>query len=187
MHHTIVEYGKVVEITGYREVSFERADAYLKANRKQAQSDVAVQFFDAQLVATGEHLYFAVLNALQAFKTGSNISKSVAVETVLYAAARRQIQKAIVQIGVKPTSTVMAVVVVGTSTNQIQAASDELSKFFGVQPDDSVLDLTPYKIQKIQEAFQISDEEIVTAKKTTTETALVDLVVEHIALLATQL
>jgi tRNA threonylcarbamoyladenosine modification (KEOPS) complex Cgi121 subunit len=187
MRRTIEEYSKVVEITGYRCVSFELADAYLKANRKLTQNGVDVQFFDAQLVATAEHLYFATLNALQAFQTGTNISKSIAVETALYAAARRQIQKAISQIGVKPTSMAMAVVVVGASDSQVQAALDELSACFGAAPDDLVLELTPQKAQKIREAFQISDKEIETAKKTTLEAALVDLVVEHVALLATQL
>lgn len=187
MRRTIEEYNKIVEITGFCGVPFTRVDAFLKANRKQAPNGVDVQFFDAELIATNEHLYFATLNALQAFQNGSNISKTVAVETMLYAAAMRQIQKAISQIGVKPDSKAMATVIVGSAEGQVQAALEELTTYLGVEPDDSVLDLTPKKTEKIRTAFQISDKEIETATQTTPEMALVDLIVEHVALLSTQL
>ncbi len=187
MRHIIEEYGRIVEITGYRSISFERVDAFLKANRKQAVSNVDIQFFDAEYVATSEHLFFAVLNALQAFRSQTNISKSVAVETMLYAAAKRQIKKAIDQIGVKPQSATVAAVIVGASVEQIEKTLKELAAAFGVVQDDSVLELTPQKSRKIREVFEISEKELETATKTTAEAALVDLVVEHVALLSTQL
>ena len=74
--------------------------------------DCEVQFFDAALVATWEHLYFAVLNAVMNLKSTRGISKSIAVESVLYASAQRQIQKAIDFIGLKPDSENAAVVVI---------------------------------------------------------------------------
>jgi len=187
MRFTIEEYGKEVEITGFRDVPFARVDSFLKANRKQVPNGVDVQFFDAELVATSEHLYFAAVNALQAFQNGTNISKTVAVETVLYAAAKRQIHKAISQIGVKPASQTLAALIVGDSDRQVQVALEELTAYLGAKPDDSVLNLTPQKIEKIREAHQISDKEIETATQTTPEAALVDLIVERVALLATQL
>ena len=73
------EFGQYVEITGYRNVTFDKVEAFLKTNRKQTQQNVNVQFFDAQIIATQEHLYFAVLNALQAFKNKTNHSKSPAM------------------------------------------------------------------------------------------------------------
>ena len=95
----IKEYGKYVEITGYRNIEFDKAEIFLKANRKQTRQNVDIQFFDAELIATQEHLYFAVLNALQAFKNKTNLSKSPSMETMLYASAQRQIQKAINRAG----------------------------------------------------------------------------------------
>jgi tRNA threonylcarbamoyladenosine modification (KEOPS) complex Cgi121 subunit len=187
MRCSIEEYGKQVEITGYQGAAFAKVDAFLKANRKQAKSEVAIQFFDADLIATWEHLYFAALNALQAFKTATNISKSVAVETMLYASARRQIQKSIDLIGVKPSSQNVAAVIIGSKTEEVDVALEELNAALGVQPDDAVLELTLQKKQKIRAAFQISPEEQKTATKTTPNRALVDLVVEHVALLSTQL
>ena len=104
----IKEHDKYVEITGYRSIAFDKAEAFLKANRKQTQN-VDIQFFDAELIATQEHLYFAILNALQAFKNKTNHSKSLAMETILYASAQLQIQKAIERSGIKPKTKNMAV------------------------------------------------------------------------------
>ena len=113
MLYLLKEYGKYAEITGYKKVKFEKAEEFLKANRKETPQNVDVQFFDAQLIATQEHLYFAALNALQAFQNKTNISKSLAMETMLYASAQRQIQKAIQRCGIKPQTTNMAVIIIG--------------------------------------------------------------------------
>jgi tRNA threonylcarbamoyladenosine modification (KEOPS) complex Cgi121 subunit len=74
---------------------------------------VEAQLFDADLVATWQHPYFAALNALAAFKSGRNLSNSVAVESALYASAQRQIKKALSFIGVRAASRNVAVLVVG--------------------------------------------------------------------------
>jgi len=57
--------------------------------------DNDIQFFDGGLIADKEHLEITAINALHAFKTGINISKSLAMETILYASAQRQIAAAI--------------------------------------------------------------------------------------------
>ena len=49
MLYHLKEYGKYAEITGYRNIKFARAEEFLKANRKETQENVDVQFFDAQL------------------------------------------------------------------------------------------------------------------------------------------
>jgi tRNA threonylcarbamoyladenosine modification (KEOPS) complex Cgi121 subunit len=183
--HYIEEYGKYVELTGYNSVSFARAEAFLKANRKQTLQ-LDLQFLDADLIATQEHLYFAVLNALQAFRSKTNISKAIAMETMLYASAKRQIQKAIETIGINSQTKRMAVVIVGEDPKGMEALLDALSFSIGCEPDDSTLKLTKEKRAKIREAFEISGGELNQAISTEEKT-LVDLVVEHIALLSTQL
>lgn len=186
MLHYIEEYGKYAEITGFDKVSFEKAEAVLKANRKETQQ-LDLQFFDADLIATGEHLYFAVLNALQAFRSKTNISKTAAMETMLYASAKRQIQRAIDSIGIKPQTERMAVVILGEDPKEVQAMLRVLSACIGCEPDDSVLRLTKEKQQKIRKAFEICPKELDSEANGGIDKALVDLVVEHIALLSTQL
>jgi tRNA threonylcarbamoyladenosine modification (KEOPS) complex Cgi121 subunit len=183
----IKEQGKYVEITGYKNISFDKAEIFLKTNRKQTKRNIDIQFFDAELIATQEHLYFAVLNALQAFKNKINLSKSPAMETLLYASAEGQIQKAIERCGINPQTKNMAVTIIGEDPKQIQTAIDALTKGIGSEPDLSVLKLTKTKEIKIKKVFKITKEELKTVENNNQKKAILDLVIEQIALLATQL
>ncbi len=181
------EYGKIVGITGYRGISPPAAEKFLKETRRQPCT-VDVQFFDADLIATTEHLYFAALNALQAFKAKTNVAKTVAMETILYASAQRQIQRAIERSGVKSQTKNLAVVVIGGDEVQVQVALDAVTVAVGGEPDASVLELTADKQEKIMSVFEISVAEVkAVVSVESAEKAIVDLVVERVALLATQL
>ncbi len=182
----IKEHGKYVEISGYKGVAFDKAEAFLKANRKQTRQNVDIQFFDAQLIATQEHLYFAVLNALQAFKNKTNRSKSPAMETILYASAQRQIQRAIERCGIKPQTKNMALIIIGEDPKQIQDALQTVTESIGSEPDETVLELTKTKEAKIKNAFEISEDELKTQKNDSQQRAIVNLVIERVALLSTQ-
>jgi KEOPS complex subunit Cgi121 len=177
-----------VEITGFRNAGIKDTEEFMKTARKQLPEKTWVQFFDAELVASWQHLYFAVLNALLAFKNGRNISKTVAMEVMLYASAQRQISKAIQLIGVKRDSTNVAVAIIGENTENLKASLSAVSKRIGVKPDETVLELTNAKVQSIRKAFEVSTQELeaVTEKKNVKQ-ALVNLVIERTALLSTQL
>ena len=179
----IKEYGKYVEITGYRSIAFGKAEAFLKANRKQTQN-IDIQFFDAELIATQEHLYFAVLNALESFNNKTNQSKSPAMETMLYASAQRQIQKAIERSGIKPKTKNMAVTIIGEDPTQIQNTLEALTKSVGTDPDEGVLEITKTKETKIKKAFNIQNKELNILKDDDPQKAIVNLVIEQVALLA---
>ncbi len=160
----------------------------MKADRKKPGQNIDIQFFDADLIATYQHLYFAVLNALQAFDNQTNISNSLAMETMLYASAQRQIQKAIKRCGIKKESQNMAVAIIGGSSQEVKSALQEVTKKVGAEPDEKVLELSERKAQKIAQTFQITDGEIRTVLKNEDNgEALVNLIIERVALLATQL
>jgi KEOPS complex subunit Cgi121 len=177
-----------VEITGFRNAGIKDTEEFMKTARKQLPEKTWVQFFDAELVASWQHLYFAVLNALLAFKNGRNISKSVAMEVMLYASAQRQISKAIQLIGVKPASANVAVAIISENTENLKTALSAVSKRIGAKPNETVLELTNAKVQSIRKAFEVSTQELeaVTEKKNVKQ-ALVNLVIERTALLSTQL
>jgi KEOPS complex subunit Cgi121 len=188
MLHYLKEYAKYVAITGYRKASFAKAEEFLKANRKKPSSNAKIQFFNAELIATQDHLYFAVLNALQAFQNKTNISKNPAVETMLYASAQRQIQKAIQLCGIKPETKNIGVVVIGENFDEVKASLEEFTVCVGVDADEKVLELTAIKIRKIKQAFKITNVELDTVTEgSNRKQALVNLVVERVVLLATQL
>jgi tRNA threonylcarbamoyladenosine modification (KEOPS) complex Cgi121 subunit len=186
--HCLKEYGKWIEITGYRNISFAKAEEFLKANRKEIKQTVEMQFFDAELIASQQHLYFAALNALQAFQNKTNISKSPAMETMLYASAQRQIQRAIQQCGIKPETKSMAVLIIGEKPNLLRSILEAISEYVGVEPDEKVLEMSKAKEKKIIKSFQITDEEVKTIiKNDDREAAVVNLVIERAALLSTQI
>jgi len=186
--HTFKEFNFYAEITGFKEICSEQANTYLKNNRKTQQQNMAIQFFNPNLIATTEHLYFATLNALYAFKHNKNISKSLAMETLLYASTQHQIQKAIQTIGIKSNMTEIAVTIISKNTQQITNTLNDLSNNLQAKPCNTVLDLTPKKICQIQQAFDITPQMIeVTTQNKKTDLALINLVIEKVALLSTKI
>ena len=184
----IGEYGRFVGISGFRKVQIENAKAFLEVLHKSVPVEVEVQLFDAGLVATWEHLYFAALNALMAFRAGSNLSKSLAVESVLFASAQRQIMRAIDLMGVKAKIGDVAVLLFGENERVVEEALSSTARAVGVEPDESVLDLSMEKIMHVKETFDISDAELeATSAKNSLDGALVYAVVERVALLSTRL
>ncbi len=184
----IAKGAKHVGITGFKGVKAGKPELLLKAIRSGKQADVVVQFFNADLIATWEHLYFAVVNALMAFETERNISRDLAVEVVLYASAQRQIRKAIELLGVKADCADVAVVVVAEAPRAVEATLQSLSKQFSRKQEDQALELSPAKVQSIRRAFTIADDELaVITKKGDVDRALVDLIIERMALLSTRL
>jgi tRNA threonylcarbamoyladenosine modification (KEOPS) complex Cgi121 subunit len=183
------EDGKFVEISGFRDIQIEDPTHFLSAVRKALPNNVEVQFFNADLVASWQHLYFAIANALMAFRTERNVSKSIAVEVALYASAQRQITKAIERIGVTKDTANVAMIVVCESEDSAKATLKAVAKRLVKEPDEKVLELSPEKIKLIKRVFGISDVELeaVAGAKDNAAEALVDAVIERVALLSTQL
>jgi len=182
----IKEFRKQILITGIRNVKIEDAEAFLEGIRRKKPSNVEIQFFDAKFVATWQHLYFAVLNALKAFRNKENISKSIAMETLLYASAQRQIQKAM-KLGIKSGASNIAVLIIAEKPEALKSALSMVLKYVNAQQDDAVLELSNEKIKIVQRTFGISDLELKTVmEKGCLEEALTDLVIERMALLVTE-
>ena len=183
----IKEFGKYFAIAGFRNVTIKDTTEFLKKIHKEKPSNVETQFFDAKFVASWEHLYFAVLNALTAFKNKENISKSVTMETLLYASSQRQIRKAMELLGIKSETSEIALLIIGQNPETVKSALPIISASVDIQHDDTVLELSEEKRRIIQKAFGISDLELKTVmKKDGLEKALINLVIEQMALLATR-
>ena len=73
-----------VVIGGFREVDVSDVDELLR-RLGEAVSPHVFQVFDADRVAGWEHLFFSAVNAVKAFQAGAAVSKSLAVEVLLYA------------------------------------------------------------------------------------------------------
>jgi KEOPS complex subunit Cgi121 len=182
---TIEEFKKSCEIAGFIDVEIKNVDEFLKTVKRRKLVDVQVQFFDADVIATWQHLYFAALNALMAFKNRANFCNSVAMEMLLYASGSRQIQKAMQLVGIKPTSRNIAVLIVGRSSKAVKSSLSKISTVLEKEPDDSVLELSDAKVEQIRKVFSITEAEVGTLSQRTVKEAVVDLVLERVALLST--
>lgn len=181
------EFNKYCDIAGFRNVGINSTEAFLEEIARKKPSDAVVQFFDADVIATWQHLYFAVLNALTAFKNKENISKNLSMEIMLYASARRQIRKAMQLVGIKPGSRNIAALVVEGKPESVELVLKEISTCIDRPSDDSVLGFSEEKIERIRRAFNISEIELETVvERKDVERAIVDLVIERVSLLATQ-
>ncbi|MFQ5999862.1 MAG: KEOPS complex subunit Cgi121 [Candidatus Bathyarchaeia archaeon] len=180
-------FNKHFAIAGFRNVKIKDVNRFLEDVRREVK-EAHVQFFDARLIAGQQHLYFAVLNAMRAFEKKLNISSNLAVEALLYASAQRQIRKAVDMLGIKPDSSQVAVLVIAETRQGADLALETISELMSGERDDHVLELTDEKFEGIKKLFGVSDLEIEAKLRGEgfEKEALIDLVIEHVALLATQ-
>jgi len=180
-------YNRYIAIAGFKNVKIKDVNGFLEQVRREVR-EAHVQFFDAELIAGQQHLYFAALNALKAFERKSNISSSLAIEALLYASAQRQIRKAVDMLGIKEDSSQVAVLIMAKNRQGIDDCLKIVSRLMLGERNDDVLELTDEKIEGIKKLFGVSDPEIEAKlrRKGLEREALVDLVIEHVALLATQ-
>ncbi len=184
----IEEYRKYVKISGFREIDIQNSEKFVKSFEGEIQANVFVQFFDADLIATWEHLYFAVLNALSAYSNKRNISNKLAMETMIYASAQRQIRKAIALLGVKQSSTNVAVTIVGDTKSAVQKTFQAVKNQVNSPDDETVLELTQEKARNLCKTFGITERELETVSSENSNThPIVSLVIEKMALTQTHL
>jgi len=179
------DFNKYVAIAGFRNTEIIDVDKFFNHVRKRVK-DVHVQFFDAQVIAGWEHLFFAGLNALNAFKNKQNISNSLAIEVLLFASAQRQISKAVEMLGINLESSQVAVLMIAETQEKATTALEIISNVISGERDDRVLELTEEKMEGVKRLFNISDLELKAKlrKEGLEREALIDLVIEHEALLA---
>ncbi|RLI20044.1 hypothetical protein DRO54_07135 [Candidatus Bathyarchaeota archaeon] len=181
------EFDKYLAITAYKGVKITNVENFIQNVRKNVE-DAIIQFFDAKFIAGWEHLYFAVLNALAAFENNFNISRNLAVEILLYAAAERQIRNAVELIGIKEGTRNVAIVVLAESEEKVVASLDKLSAFIQAVEDESLLEIDDEKFKALRRLFNVSDLELEAKleKEGLEKEALKDLIIERVALLVTR-
>jgi KEOPS complex subunit Cgi121 len=142
--------------------------------------DCAVQAFDADYVLGEAHLRTAVERADRAFERGENVARERAVEVLLYAAGRRQIDRAL-RMGVGEGETDVVVVVHSPNgdaeceRHAAEAVGDLLEL---TSTDTDPLAADRIDAEEVRDFFDVSDAEL-----DATDATLADLVRERVALL----
>jgi len=183
MIRPIPEFGVYASILGFRKVRVSDVEAFLRTVRGAA-SPAEVQIFDADRVAGWRHLFFATVNALRAFKSGRNVSGGLAVEILIYASGQGQIDRAIEMLGVKESTSNLAVLIVGADESIVKKAATGVSDAVSGTVDEKVLEIgSEEKFQGLASLFGIAREELGTVVSKSPEEALTLLVIERGALL----
>jgi KEOPS complex subunit Cgi121 len=163
-----VAIGSDGEPAGSHAGTFATLEDFLDAIAEIGEATGAtIQAFDAAYVAGDEHLRTAVEHAQRAMARGENVADSMAVEILVYAAGRRQIDRAM-EMGVSTGDQAVVLVVTGGDTD---AAVDRLEA--AIEPAD----VSP-EPARIRAFFDISEAELAA-----TAADLERLVCERVALL----
>ena len=135
---------------------------------------VTVQAFDARYVVSRAHLERAVELADRAFERGENVARDRGVEILLYAAGRRQIDRALT-LGVSPGRQPV-VALVDAEDGDEQAERDAASAVAARLDGEPTLGA--YDADLVREYFDIGEQELAVV-----DGDLGDLVLERVALL----
>ncbi|GAA0459434.1 KEOPS complex subunit Cgi121 [Halococcus dombrowskii] len=131
-----------------------------------------VQAFDARYIVSRTHLERALTLADRARERGEAIARERAVEILLYAAGRRQIERAL-ELGVSEGDQPVVVLVAAEEGGDERAARDEIEPLL-----DAKDTLGDFDAARVREFFDIGERELAA-----TEACLADLVRERVALL----
>jgi len=153
--------------------------------------DCVVQAFDARLVADGEHLETALRYAARAHRRDDAIARDPAVETLLYAAGRRQIDRALAM-GVDVGETPVVVLVASDfpedplpATDAERECADAVAELLAdatthdAETPTADASFAATDPERVREFFEIGDAEV-----GATDAPLADLVRERVVLLS---
>ena len=170
----------VASIGGFRYVGALHVDEVLSQVEEAVKPSI-FQLFDADKVGGWKHLFFAAVNAVKAFETGVGVSKSLAIEVLLYASCQDQISQAFDIIGISPSSRRLALIVLAQHRGDAVNSFKMASKILGTE-DDSVLVINEEKYERLKRTFGITETELA-AVGSPREEALSAILVERGALL----
>lgn len=140
---------------------------------------VTVQAFDARYVVGRQHLDHAVRMADRAIERGDAIARERSVEILLYAAGRRQIDRALemgVGEGVGPVA-VLVDAAASDAEDRERAAAAAVTELLAEERPT----LEEYDEERVTEFFEVGP-----AERAATDATLADLVRERVALLAVE-
>jgi len=151
---------------------------------------LTLQLADASYVAGASHLVIAAMHALRAFQRGTKRADVLGTEILRFAAAQRQITRALSLMGIKDETRSLGGVLLGASPETLQNAYQEFLTLTGATDAPTVLEIaTPAKAASIQGLFELTPTEVdataTSRRQQDRYQAIMKLVYERCALLAT--
>lgn len=181
----VKEYDRFAAILGFKEVKLGKINPFID-EIKVKLAPAKAQVFDADRIAGAPHLFFALVNALEAIKQGRNISNTLEIEVLLYASGQRQIDKAIRIVGVGPTTSRIALLIVALDEGEAQEALKKAGEIIRGIRSDQVLEIqTRSKFDDLMKTFGVTELELKTMIENDESRlhTLMWLIIEHNSLL----
>lgn len=118
------------------------------------------QFFNAENIATWNHLYLAAYFTVKSIKKSASNIKAVEIELLRYASAKKQLKEALSDFGVKMDDTSIAALLIGVGEQQVAYQMADIMSSHGLVEDLSLLDLTKEKLDRLKIIYGIGDVEL---------------------------
>ena len=153
---------------------------------RSISSEAEVQLVKADLIGGPEHLHFAARNAVQSFSGPHRLTKSLAVELLLYISCQRQIAKAIKLLGVDSEDSRIALVSLSDSKDAILELDRQANSVIGGERDESLIEIgSKRKMDLLQRSYGVTGREMEATKSVgeADSSVLKRLIVERSALL----
>ncbi len=151
-----------------------------KINTLSEETGVTIQLFDSSLIAGWEHLFFGALNALKAFSYAENISNKLSVECLLYVSGQRQISVAVKNLGIKPDTRNIGVILIGDTTNVLREVQQKILLITMGKENDAILTISSRaKFDKIRSFFRITETELHTMCGSEEWTSCIDTLTKY--------
>ncbi len=126
-----------------------------------AEFNVTFQLVDATKIAGAHHLLFATIHALSAFHTGTQRAENLGLEVLRFAAAQRQIKRALSLLGLRPTTRDLGGVLIGRPKATLKRGYAEVLRLSHAIDMPQVLELTTgEKMKGLAAAYAIGDIEL---------------------------
>ncbi len=145
---------------------------------------VTIQAMDAVLIAGEEHITSAVTKAIRAVSKKKSITSDLGLEILLYAAGKRQIERALAMGVTEGDKKVAIVIVDARGEKDLELVAEEVKRKTGMKEEpirELELDVehNEHKRDKLKKFFAITEEEL----NAVGEQKLKMLVLERVALL----
>ncbi len=178
-----------VGVTEIQNVHGSTKDQLIELASGQIDDLLAIQFLDASLIVDSTHLLSASQNALNAWNGEYAISRSLALEIVVYASTQKQIGKALDLFGVKDKMDSITLVVVGVTTERVENGINDLVSKIGTEIKNP-FDMDNARLSRLMEYYGVTPTELeaLTESKATNDLqqALSKCVASRVSLVAVE-
>jgi len=161
--------------------------AQLMKEAQEKLPSTTIQLIDLDKVAGSRHLLLSTFNALSSYNSNRRISRSLAMEILVFVSGTSQITEAIERVGISPKTSKTVALALVSSNDEVREVENFLVDVFNKKADDTLLDRwTKARRTSVRRVYGITSKELIAAARNDEkiENAIERLAIERSAMLA---